>query len=288
MSILYVVATPIGNMEDISHRAERILRECDLIAAEDTRHSGLLLSRLGISKPMTSYHKFNENEKSQSIVAKMLSSDIKVALITDAGTPCISDPGSQLVREAVQAGIKVEAIPGPSALISALSICGFNSSYMSFLGFFPRTAKELKQASKEISSRVEDIIVFYESPKRIIGALQSLGEIINKHTQVAVMNDLTKLHEKTVYGSLEDVTKELIDNPNADKGEYVIVIAPRKKSEAAEPSSASISTEALLIDAMIKDNCTLKEAVNILAQKLELPKKDIYNASLNLKNLINN
>ncbi|MCL1844929.1 MAG: 16S rRNA (cytidine(1402)-2'-O)-methyltransferase [Defluviitaleaceae bacterium] len=255
---LFIVATPIGNLEDISARALRVLGEVDLIAAEDTRHSRTLLAHFSIKKPVFSCHKFNEGKRGDFFVSEMLAGK-NIALISDAGTPCISDPGSRLVKAAADASVTIVPICGASAVTSALSVSGFDASRFIFLGFLPRG----KAAATAIfdASAASDVIIFYESPKRIMRVL----ELIEKNfptAQICLCNDISKKFEKIYRGAAADVLEELRQNPAAEKGEYTCVLrAPSPQSPIAQDAP---SLESRLVEIMAKKSCTLKEASTIL------------------------
>ncbi|HEX9022406.1 MAG TPA: 16S rRNA (cytidine(1402)-2'-O)-methyltransferase, partial [Geobacteraceae bacterium] len=203
---LYIVATPIGNLEDITFRAVRILGEVDLIAAEDTRHSRKLLSHFGISRPITSYYDHNKEFKGNYILEK-LGEGLSVALIADAGTPCISDPGYQLTRDAAANGIPVVPVPGPCAAIAALSAAGLPTDRFVFEGFLP--SRPGKRKEKLLSLRGEDrVAVLYESPRRILTTLTDMMEIMGNR-EVVVARELSKIHEEFVRGGLADVLGQL-------------------------------------------------------------------------------
>lgn len=281
MGILFVVATPIGNLNDLSPRAIETLRIADYILVEDTRQTIKLLNHFDIKNKMVSYHKFNEKERSSEII-----SDLKygknVALVSDAGTPCISDPGYILVKVALENNIKVIGIPGCSAVITALSIGGLDTSSFTFYGFIPTENKLRKELFNKIKESDIKTKVVYESPKRIIKLLKDLKFEI-PGCVVSVCSELTKLHESCIHGKIEDIYEKMKDDPNSLKGEYVILISnePKKLEET------SISIEALLIDVMVKENCSIKEAVNLVnKQNEDYSKKDIYNAGLKLKDIL--
>lgn len=198
MSTLYVVATPIGNLKDISSRCLETLRNCDYIIAEDTRHTLKLLSHYDIRKKLVSYHEHNEISRSEEIINDLKNNNVKVALVTDAGTPCISDPGYMIINKAREAGIEVLGIPGASAVITALSISGFEINSFVFYGFLSRENKERKIAFENIKKSKEEIFVLYESPKRIKKLLEDLS-LEFPNADVCVCCDLTKLHEKTLW-----------------------------------------------------------------------------------------
>lgn len=215
--MLYIVATPIGNMSDLSERAIKTLREVDLIVAEDTRVSGLMLSRLEIKKPLVSLHQHSDQRKIQEVVERMKQGE-SVAVVTDAGTPTISDPGGILVAEAVKAEVPVSPIPGPSAAITALSVSGFPADRFTFVGFPP--AKKRRQAFFDEVAQIESTVVIYESKHRIIKTLEALPQ--DRHAMLA--RELTKLHETFYRGTVAEITEKLAKDTN--KGEFVLVLAP--------------------------------------------------------------
>ena len=279
---LYVVATPIGNLEDMTPRAVRILSEAELIAAEDTRHSKGLLSHFNIKTPMFSCHKFNEEKRGGLFISKLEEGKC-VALISDAGTPCISDPGHRLVRMAADAGFTVNAVCGASAVVSALSVSGFDASRFSFLGFLPRNKNEIL---KTIARVLPGTVVFYESPKRVQGTLKIIA---NEYpaARVCLCNDISKKFERVYHGTVGEVLTELADNPDAGKGEYACVINIEElptEAPAAEPGAPSIESQ--LVDIIVKNGGTLKDAAATLREvNPKLSKKEIYAAMLNLKNI---
>lgn len=278
MGVLYIVATPIGNLNDFSKRAVDTLTNCDLILAEDTRQTLKLLSHFNIKNKLMAYHKFNEMKKVDEIV-KYLKGDSNIALVSDAGTPCISDPGYILVKRAREENIKVLSVPGCSAVISALSISGLDTSSFSFYGFVPNDNKERKKLFEEINYSKIKTKVLYESPKRIIKLLEDLKNYF-PNSYISVCSELTKIHEKTVYGKVEEVYESFLNDENANKGEYVILISNYVK----EKEDNNLSIESLLVDEIIKNKVSLKEAIASVNKKYEnISKRDIYNASLNLK-----
>lgn len=200
MPRLFIVATPIGNLSDISARALQTLRDCDLIAAEDTRVTRALLNHFEIDTPCVSNHQHNEENRAAPIVARMLEEDLDVALVTDAGTPCISDPGSFLAKEAAAAGIEVLAVPGPTAMASALSVSGFDTREFAFYGFLPRQKRELSEKLLQIARTGVPIAVAHESPHRVIDLVSVICETL-PGCRISASCDLTKLHEKTIRGT---------------------------------------------------------------------------------------
>lgn len=284
MGILYVVATPIGNLSDITRRSIEILNNVDIILCEDTRNSSHLLNSLDIKTKLMSYHKFNETTRSKEVI-DLLKTGMNIAIITDAGTPCISDPGSILVHEALKNDIEVYSIPGPSAVITALTLTGLSIDNFAFYGFLDRKNTKQIEKLKEIDKNDVEIIVLYESPKRIINTLNNILVAMN-NPYVVVLNELTKKFEKKYYGLVKDVITKLENNSNHELGEYVIVIKKNAKEilDKYEPS-----LESLLIDKIIKTNCTMKDAINDLANdyKGKYSKNEFYNASINTKNVLN-
>ena len=279
---LYVVATPIGNLEDMTPRAVRILGEVDMIAAEDTRHSRVLLSYFNIKTPMFSCHKFNE-EKRGGFFITALSEGKSIALISDAGTPCISDPGHRLVSMAAGAGFPVVAVCGASAVVAALSVSGFDVSRFSFVGFLPRTKGDML---KYISGVLPGTAVFYESPKRIEATLRVIAEAYPM-AQVCLCNDISKKFERVYHGAVSEVLDELGGNENAKKGEYACVIHVPENAVIAEKNVDEPSLESQLVDIMVKTSCTLKDAgAELNKMHTDVSKKEIYAAMLNLKNLL--
>lgn len=282
MGTLYVVATPIGNLNDVSKRCLETLKDVDLILCEDTRHSLKLLNYYNIKNKLVSYHKYNEQEKSKKIIKDIIENDISVAIISDAGTPCISDPGYEIVHEARMHNINVIGVSGPSAMVTALSTSGLKTDKFSFYGFFPRETKDKKQLITNIKNSDINTFVFYESPKRIINTLEYLKkELLN--FKITISSDLTKLHEKTYYGSIDKVLTEIKDFDKNDLGEYTFIIETNIKTKEVK---SDITLEAMLIDKIVKDNVSIKEAITLLSKdNINISKKDFYNASLNIKNL---
>ena len=280
MGNLYVVATPIGNLKDITERAINTLKEVDYILCEDTRTSLILLKHFDINKKLVSYHKFNESERVSSIIND-LKKGLNIALISDAGTPCISDPGYIIVKKARENNIPVFGIGGISALVTALSISGLDTNSFTFYGFFPREKKNQDKLFEEINNSKVNTFVFYESPKRIVKTLE-LFEKNNPKLLVSVSKELTKLHEKNYYGNISIVLDKLRKDDKVSAGEYTFVI--EKETVLKEEITSSI--ESMLVDTMISNNCTLKEAVDFVNKNnSNISKKEIYNASLKLKDL---
>jgi 16S rRNA (cytidine1402-2'-O)-methyltransferase len=216
---LYLVATPIGNLEDITLRALRTLRECDIVAAEDTRRTALLLNHFEISKPLLSCFQFNESKRSQQIVERLARGE-KVALVTDAGSPGISDPGERVVRAVVAAGLRVESVPGPSALVAALTAAGLSTSEFHFLGFLPHKSGQRRSKLGELRT-VGGTLVLYESPFRIHKLLAELQEVFPER-QVVLARELTKRHEEYLRGTASEIVQSL--GQRSIKGEFVVLV----------------------------------------------------------------
>jgi 16S rRNA (cytidine1402-2'-O)-methyltransferase len=234
MAKLYIVPTPIGNLEDITLRAVRILKEVDFILAEDTRTSSVLMKHLGIEKPLRSHHKFNEHATVQ-VVADAIDAGRDVALVSDAGTPGISDPGFLLVRTCVERGIEVETLPGATAFVPALVQSGLPCDRFCFEGFLPQKKGRKKRIEALVNE--ERTMIFYESPFRVVKCLEQLAEALGSEREVSVSREITKKFEETVLGTLSEVAEHF--RQHAPKGEFVIVVAGRstKKTNVEEDES---------------------------------------------------
>ena len=220
MGLLYLVPTPVGNMEDMTFRAVRLLKEADLILCEDTRTSGILLKHYDIHRQLMAHHKFNEHGTSAGIVERLRGGQT-ICLITDAGTPGISDPGFFLVREAVAAGIEVQTLPGATAFVPALVSSGLPCDRFTFEGFLPQ--KKGRQTRLTQLSEETRTMIFYESPYRLVKTLQQLGEFFGQERQVSVCREISKIHEESVRGTIEEVVAHFTQTP--PKGEIVIIVA---------------------------------------------------------------
>ena len=263
---LFVVATPIGNLEDITLRALRILRDATVIAAEDTRRTSHLLTRHGITTPTTSLHEHNESRKTASLIERLHGGD-HIALVSDAGTPTISDPGTGLIQAAIAAGITVEPVPGPNAAIAILSVCGLSTNSFAFLGFPPTRPKDRKSWFHRVKS-IGGVIVFYEAPHRIHRTLEEFLAVVGDRPAV-VGRELTKVHEQLVRGPISEVLTRL----SAARGEYSVVI------DVGEPvASAMVFGQQPEIDPQRR-----RDAVRVLARQLGVPPNELYKALERLK-----
>jgi 16S rRNA (cytidine1402-2'-O)-methyltransferase len=270
---LYIVATPIGNLEDITLRALRILKEADLIAAEDTRHTRGLLTHFGISRPLTSYFDHNKELKGEFLLGR-LQHGLTIALVTDAGTPCVSDPGYQLVRDAVAAGIAVVPIPGACAAIAALSASGLNSDYFTFAGFLPNRQGKRRERLHSLSGE-RALLIFYESPKRVLATLRDMLETLGDR-EVVVARELTKLFEEFLRGKLSLIIggAELREI----RGEVAILVAPADKT----PIPDTPRMEELLNRYLAPGEMSLKDAVLRVTLETGLAKSMVYAEALRL------
>lgn len=272
---LYLCATPIGNLEDMTFRAVRILQEVDLIAAEDTRNSVKLLNHFDIHTPMTSYHEYNKYDKGRRLVEKLLEGS-SIALITDAGTPGISDPGEELVKMCHDAGICVTAVPGPAACITALTISGLPTRRFVFEAFLPSDKKERENVLRTLE-REQRTIVVYEAPHRLIKTLKLLAERLGGERRVSVCRELTKRHETVFRASLAEAVSYY--DVNEPKGECVLVIEGMSR-EAAEQEEKGKWADMSIEDHMeyyLSQGLDRKEAMKRTAKDRGVPKREIYN-----------
>ncbi|MEX1376922.1 MAG: 16S rRNA (cytidine(1402)-2'-O)-methyltransferase [Eubacteriales bacterium] len=273
-SILYIVATPIGNLGDITFRAVDTLKTVDMVAAEDTRRTIKLLNHLEIKTPMLSYHQHNRNQAGEKILS-LLSDGKSVALVTDAGMPCISDPGYELVRDARKSGFSVECIPGACAAVTALALSGFDSTYFVFEGFLPKESKLIKQRLSFLQNEKRPIIL-YETPHRLEKTIKLLSNMFSDR-QICLANEITKLHEKVIIDTAEEISKLLSDNPA--RGEYVIIIDKSGEEEKENWDDMEISTH---IKSYIDGGMSKMDAVKAVAKDRNMPKSEIYPYSLDL------
>lgn len=275
---LYLCATPIGNLEDMPVRAVRIMREADLIAAEDTRNSIKLLNHFEIKTPMTSYHEYNKVDKAAVLVDKILAGQT-VALITDAGTPGISDPGEELVRQAVAAGIEVIPVPGPAACINALIISGLPTRRFVFEAFLPSDKKERQAVLDELKRETRTMII-YEAPHRLLKTLEELEGLLGGERRIAVCKELTKKHETVYRAVLSEAV--LYYTENEPRGEYVLVVEGLDRQELVRQEQEAwreMSVEEHLA-LYVNQGIERKEAIKLVAKDRGVPKREIYNMTI--------
>ncbi len=273
--MLYLVPTPIGNLGDISDRARRTLEEADFIAAEDTRVSLKLLNHLGIKKSLVSYFEHNKTFKGAMIVERILAGET-CALVSDAGSPAISDPGEELVKQCAEAGITVCAIPGPCAVITALSISGQATGRFCFEGFLS-TSKKSRKAHLEDLMEEKRTMVFYEAPHKLVNTLEDMAEVFGPDRPISLCRELSKLHEEVIRTTLGGALELYSQQP--PKGEFVLVVAgaiPEEKAEATPQDAASRVAQ------LVADGMSRKDAIKQTAKSLDLPKNIVYDAALAL------
>ena len=282
MAILYVVATPIGNLQDLSPRGAETLRNAGLIIAEDTRVTMKLCQVFGLKAPLVSCHRHSEDSKAAGLARRILEEDLTAALVTDAGTPCISDPGCEVVRACAEACIPVIPVPGCCAGVAAVSVSGYDAREFAFYGFLPREKKDIREKLEEIA-RGAKVAILHESPFRIIELTEVIADLL-PGVKMTVCCDLTKIHETTLRGTPEEVLQALNSNEKTEKGEYCVVLdlhgvsLPERKTEAAE-----WPLEAKLVEAM-KQGINLREAQETLIAAGE-KKNAVKQAALTLKKL---
>lgn len=274
---LYLCATPIGNLEDITLRVLRVLEEVDLIAAEDTRNSIKLLNHYEIKTPMTSYHEFNKIEKAYQLVEK-LQEGMNIALITDAGTPGISDPGEELVKIAYEAGIEVTSLPGPAACITALTLSGLSTRRFAFEAFLPKDKKERKRILEELQKETRTIIL-YEAPHHLIKTLEELREALGNR-RITLCRELTKKYEEGQRTTIDEVLEYYKDKE--PRGEYVLVLEGKTREEVEEERKKEWETLSLEEHMQLYEQKGIshKEAMKLVAKDRGVSKRDIYQALL--------
>lgn len=272
---LYLCATPIGNLEDITYRTVRCLREADLIAAEDTRHTKQLLSAYEIDTPLTSYHEHNKAEKGPLLIQK-LQEGTMLALVSDAGMPAICDPGSDLVRLAIEAGIPVVPLPGPNAGLTGLIASGMDTMRFTFIGFLPKTQKHRLPVLERIK-QYEGTLIFYEAPHRIQHVLTEIMAVLGDR-QAVLCRELTKKYEQYMRGTLSQLQHELA--AQGTRGEFVILVAG---AEPENPAAADGNVDyASLVQELMDQGVDKKEAVRMVARRCGVPKRSVYQAALTL------
>jgi 16S rRNA (cytidine1402-2'-O)-methyltransferase len=269
--VLYIVATPIGNLGDITYRAVEVLRGIDAIACEDTRQTRKLLDHYGIQKPLVSYHKHNEAERTRELLARLRLGEA-IALVSDAGVPLISDPGYRLVRAAVQAGIELHPLPGPCAAIAALAAAGLPTESFHFAGFLPPKRAQRLKALKALSSEAATLI-FYEAPHRILDSLKAIHEVLGPRP-VVVARELTKIHEEFLRGTAEEIHRNLAERSSI-KGEFTILVGRASGEPAAGAQPVGDAVEAL-----IRAGAPRMDAIKQVARRLGLSKREIYDRLL--------
>ena len=267
--VLYVVATPIGNLEDITYRAVRVLREADLIACEDTRQTRKLLDHYGIEKPMVSYHEHNEMERARELAAR-LEAGAKVAQVSDAGMPGISDPGYRLVKLAIERGIPVVPVPGASAMVVALAASGLATDAFEFRGFLPAKAGQRRTALDQMS-RLDHTVVFYEAPHRIRETMEDIVQILGRRRPVVIARELTKLHEEFIRGAAAEVLESV--RSRELRGEITLLIG---KAETAEPAVSGRDLRSQLEQVMREQKLDEKAALKFLAKEHGVSKSELY------------
>ncbi|PLX89405.1 MAG: 16S rRNA (cytidine(1402)-2'-O)-methyltransferase [Desulfuromonas sp.] len=268
---LYVVATPIGNLEDITYRAVRILGEVDLIAAEDTRHSRKLLNHYGIGTPLISCHEHNEPQRAGELLERLQAGQ-SIALISDAGTPCIADPGYRLVQACRNAGVRAVPLPGPSAAVAALSVSGLPSDRFAFEGYLPPRSKARRDRLQTLNGE-SCTLIFHETPHRLLKALADMVELFGGERQLLVARELTKLHEELYRGTAAQALDHF--QQGAVKGDIVLIVAP------APPQPRS-GVAQVLAELLASSELPRSEIVRQVAREYGLPRSDVYRASLQL------
>ena len=265
---IYLVATPIGNLEDMTFRAIETLRNVDLIAAEDTRHTLQLLNHFEISKPMISYHRHNEEIKTEEIISKVLQGQ-NVAIVTDAGTPGISDPGEEIVKVAIENDIEIIPIPGACALINSLIVSGISTKEFSFFGFLPLNKKNRKETLDKIK-RENKTVILYEAPHKLLRTLEDILENIG-NVDIAIVRELTKVHEEKAYGKISD----LIEKFNEPRGEFVIILDLNniQNEEKIDFNNISLENHYKYYE---KSGLDKKEIIKQIAKDRNVPKNEIY------------
>lgn len=277
---LYLVPTPIGNLKDITLRALEVLKEADLIAAEDTRHSLKLLNHFNIKKPLVSYHQHNEQGKSESIIQKLKEGQ-NIALVTDAGTPGISDPGSIIAQKCIEEGIGFEVLPGATAITTALVYSGLDTTKFLFRGFLPRENKERKPIIEELKDRRETLI-FYEAPHRLKNTLEFLRENLGNR-KISICRELTKLHEEILRLSIEEAIAHY--NENDPRGEYVLVVEGKGDEEILQEKKAvweNLSIKEHIVMYM-NEGMSKKDAIKRTAKERNMNKSEVYTHSLEIE-----
>lgn len=272
---LYLVATPIGNLEDMTYRGVRILSEADLIAAEDTRNTRKLLSHYDIHTPLTSYHEHNKFTKGPQLIEK-LNEGMNIAAVSDAGLPGIADPGTHLVQLAIAENIKVVPVPGANAALSALICSGLDTVKFTFIGFLPKTAKKRRELLTGIKNRTETLI-FYETPYHLKDMLKELAEVLGEERQAAACRELTKKFEEFKRGTLAQLKTYFAENE--PRGEFVVVVSGCEENEIEQQQKVSL-TPVEYVQKLINEGNTKKDAMKMAAKALNISRRDVYQAVL--------
>lgn len=270
---LYLCATPIGNLEDITFRAIKVLESVDLIAAEDTRHTRKLLNHYGIKAKLTSYHEHNKYEKAEELVRKMLAGE-NIALVTDAGTPGISDPGEELVKKCYEAGIEVTSLPGASAVVVALSMCGLSSRRFVFEGFLPTDKKERKEVLGRLANETRTIVL-YEAPHHVLGTLRELAAMLGER-HIRILRELTKIHESVLCFTLPEAVRYFEETE--PKGEMVLVIEGKDPEEILAASRKEWDAISMQehVQRYLAQGLSEKDAMKQVAKDRGISKRDVY------------
>ncbi len=273
---LWVVATPIGNLEDLAPRAQRLLAEVDLVVCEDTRHSGRLLAAFGIKQRLASLHEHNEARVAPGLVERLAAGE-SMALISDAGTPLLSDPGYRLVRAAAQSGVTISPVPGPSALLAGLSVAGLATDRFAFEGFLParENARRARLQALENETRT---LVFFESGNRVAGLLQDAAACLGAEREAVLARELTKLHEQVYRDSLAGLAERVRDDPDASRGEMVVLVAGRADAPAGAGDRALLQQ---LLPALLEE-LPPSRAVKLAVKLSGVPRREVYELALKL------
>lgn len=276
--VLHVVATPIGNLEDLAPRARELLAAADFVAAEDTRHSARLLQRFGIRTPLVSLHEHNEAERAPQLIERLQQGE-RGALISDAGTPLISDPGYRLLRLARDAGLRVSPVPGPCAAIAALSVAGLASDRFAFEGFLPpKQAARLRRL--EALAQEPRAMIFYESPRRVVATLADMSAVLGAEREATCAKELTKLHETVAHGTLQALHQRAVDDERWRLGEFVLVVAgapPRGDEHAAQAEARRV------LSLLLADGISPKQSASLAAKITHGPRNALYRMALALR-----
>ena len=271
-STLYLVATPIGNLADMSERAIKVLSEVDFIAAEDTRNSLRLLTYFGISKPLTSYYEHNKRERGEEIVSRLLAGE-SCALITDAGTPAVSDPGEDLVRLCAERGVTVTAVPGACAMINALALSALSTSRFAFEGFLPVQKKQRKERLKALE-REERTFILHEAPHKLRATLEELCELLGGNRRIAICRELTKLNEEVVRTTLKDACG--IYSEREPRGEYVLVIEGAEFSKIEEEKELTLDELRAAVQKACSEGMSRNSAIKAVAEANGMTRNELY------------